>query len=1146
MTSQDVVFLEGSKNHRSFGLPPRIRTKSLVPLKEEMNAGELSGALMVIGKHALLFDDDGEAEFTNSPESLLPWNGDEKVLIDRYDVRHLLQDLSGLRRRHMRPVSPDATQEELNYERYRDMKCSDDHEIEDEESVKRQKTSVGAYRSVGFSYDATSVSQNSATNLDLTLYHPPFPLPKDLEANLPPSEKVHQIIAGTAKFVSEHGGQSEIILRVKQANNPSFGFLMPDNHLHAYFRYLVEHAALVGAFPKAPQQSVVSIDKSSEGLSMLGDIYGDEEEEEDEVRHVTQSADDSKVSSIHGEQGGSSPGDSINEDGWRQGKYDSSSSKQRAEHSEYHGHSNDTGLSGNASPISCHSGSLQSELRDEVTCKTCDADEIPNAVSASLEPPPPGTRLLEQISSNNSQDDVSIAMGPSGMSVVHQDPPLQTGRIIDKMVKFISRNGKEFEAIVRERDNADGRFQFLLPSNEHHAYYAKALKVAQEAENHKESLREEDLRSKVARSSGKAVQVEENVSKQKPKAPRSTSITSSLIEVPVVTKAMLRHMDPEVCDLSEAKTCDAGDASAGLGISSDAAAAVVRAATRGHLQFSLTKKVPKDVDGKSRQPIKEHDKKPCGMSLDAAAEAVMAATHGPWKKRKDAFARKVERSKLAVVGTSMGKLNSAKDLAEAPKCPDSKEESLFNGCKDKVSGLESRESKPDLIHHESHLHQEDAKVAAKAAAAAAAHEADSADARLTPEEKRKAERLKRAKLFAAMIQSGANVLGKVERGSDTYALSSSLNVDVSDQPAASYSAQVTHPDGNTRKSGEEVCGAGSEQECVSGTQEAQASKVDVLVEVLTVESLKEKPEKRTDKQHRHRRRHRHHRRRHHHEDSIHCQKESYGEDEGREISHSDQEVDEQSFCATRHAKNEDRKKHGCSHKKGREGKRSAQVGAKGHGGRPRENHEDALPLQNEETESARSSDERAWRTEDAALYKAKIFQSRSSTVKKGNDDSPSVASQGSHEQRSKQEKNVRKEKGKYSYTEDGRDSVEEPHNEKKGSGKRDRTNSTKNRHSAHSLVDIEDGDSPVRKKRATHRKRTSCKHEDAEECSCRDSRSILKGVEVFHELRVDDTERLYNKQGGSGKEEASAAAIAATDVPDDLRAKVRAMLLQIH
>ncbi|CAI9777731.1 unnamed protein product [Fraxinus pennsylvanica] len=38
---------------------------------------------------------------------------------------------------------------------------------------------------------------------------------------------------------------TEIVLRVKQGDNPTFGFLMPDNYLHVYFRYLVDHPKLL-------------------------------------------------------------------------------------------------------------------------------------------------------------------------------------------------------------------------------------------------------------------------------------------------------------------------------------------------------------------------------------------------------------------------------------------------------------------------------------------------------------------------------------------------------------------------------------------------------------------------------------------------------------------------------------------------------------------------------------------------------------------------------------------------------------------------------------------------------------------------------------------------------------------------------------
>ncbi len=48
-----------------------------------------------------------------------------------------------------------------------------------------------------------------------------------------------QIILQTAKFVRQAGGQTEFVLRVKQAANPNFNFLEPSDLQHPYFRWLV-------------------------------------------------------------------------------------------------------------------------------------------------------------------------------------------------------------------------------------------------------------------------------------------------------------------------------------------------------------------------------------------------------------------------------------------------------------------------------------------------------------------------------------------------------------------------------------------------------------------------------------------------------------------------------------------------------------------------------------------------------------------------------------------------------------------------------------------------------------------------------------------------------------------------------------------
>lgn len=81
----------------------------------------------VVGRHALLFDDDNNASFVNSPDALVEWNS---LFIDRYDVRHLLPNPMPprTRRRHLTPSSSspppyhDASLEsELDQERYLDL-----------------------------------------------------------------------------------------------------------------------------------------------------------------------------------------------------------------------------------------------------------------------------------------------------------------------------------------------------------------------------------------------------------------------------------------------------------------------------------------------------------------------------------------------------------------------------------------------------------------------------------------------------------------------------------------------------------------------------------------------------------------------------------------------------------------------------------------------------------------------------------------------------------------------------------------------------------------------------------------------------------------------------------------------------------------
>ena len=51
---------------------------------------------------------------------------------------------------------------------------------------------------------------------------------------------MNAIVMKTAKCISEHGMQMEIIIKTKQKDNPQFDFLECDSELYPYYRHLVQ------------------------------------------------------------------------------------------------------------------------------------------------------------------------------------------------------------------------------------------------------------------------------------------------------------------------------------------------------------------------------------------------------------------------------------------------------------------------------------------------------------------------------------------------------------------------------------------------------------------------------------------------------------------------------------------------------------------------------------------------------------------------------------------------------------------------------------------------------------------------------------------------------------------------------------------
>ncbi|KAL5673982.1 hypothetical protein ACJX0J_018288, partial [Zea mays] len=210
------------------------------------------------------------------------------LLLDRHDIRHLLDRVPPPPRRAysvalLSTPSPDG--------RYLDVPAGDG-EYEGSGDAAPSDTEQVYYNVVPFSYGCLSGSDE--LNYSDLCYPPPFYVPESLLNKLPPSEKAHQIIARTTLFVSEHGGRAgrntcgslarSIVLRVKQGDNPTFGFLMPDHHLHIYFRYLVDHPQLLKDDADAVGTNKGSTERehasSGGALSLLGTTYdsGDEDE----------------------------------------------------------------------------------------------------------------------------------------------------------------------------------------------------------------------------------------------------------------------------------------------------------------------------------------------------------------------------------------------------------------------------------------------------------------------------------------------------------------------------------------------------------------------------------------------------------------------------------------------------------------------------------------------------------------------------------------------------------------------------------------------------------------------------------------------------------------------------------------------------
>lgn len=87
--------------------------------------GDPQQSIQVIGSRCRTYRDDGLYQATQDQQGLIPWNGKEDILIDRFDGRALLDFVREPDARRFRVQEKTEEEEELeefvNFERYRDL-----------------------------------------------------------------------------------------------------------------------------------------------------------------------------------------------------------------------------------------------------------------------------------------------------------------------------------------------------------------------------------------------------------------------------------------------------------------------------------------------------------------------------------------------------------------------------------------------------------------------------------------------------------------------------------------------------------------------------------------------------------------------------------------------------------------------------------------------------------------------------------------------------------------------------------------------------------------------------------------------------------------------------------------------------------------
>ncbi|NXE04811.1 SFSWA protein, partial [Lophotis ruficrista] len=441
--------------------------------------------LLVFGYACKLFRDDEKAQYQEQGRHLIPWMGDPKIMIDRYDGRGHLHDLSeydaeySTWNRDYQLSEEEARIEALcDEERYLALHT----DLLEEEA--RQGIAQGNFLSLAHYFILsflveTAQTENVEENEEPFVAPPGLNVPSDVE--LPPTAKMHAIIERTANFVCKQGAQFEIMLKAKQARNSQFDFLRFDHYLNPYYKF-IQKAMKEGRYA-APSENKADEKKNSRVKSE----EEDDDDDDDDGNYLHPSLFASKKCSrleelmkplkvvdpdhplaalVRKAQSDNNSSAPQSTDGaavqTSQAEYSSDSTVAAMYYSYYMLPDGTYCLA--PPPPGIDVATYYNALPAGVT--------VSSTTGVATVPPPPGTTPPpppDTTDSSSGLTSTTTSTSTIAPVVAIIPPPPDIQPVIDKLAEYVARNGIKFETSVRAKN--DLRFEFLQPWHQYNAYY---------------------------------------------------------------------------------------------------------------------------------------------------------------------------------------------------------------------------------------------------------------------------------------------------------------------------------------------------------------------------------------------------------------------------------------------------------------------------------------------------------------------------------------------------------------------------------------------------------------------------------------------------------------------------------------------------